>query len=306
MKKRITGICGIFLALALVFGGCGEKKLQPSGETENTTASFGNFKMGRDHAYMYPGLPYSIAETEEGYYFPGGESEMYLFYADKRSMKPIALCNKPDCLHEQEPDPAKKADCNAYMGGTDWLTYYDGALYYLGNYDISEDGCYVCKLSLDGTKKEKITLMPNISYSWFVFHRGKAYYVAKNSTDLETMESQPKIYSLDITQKDAKPELVYTRERKEGDLGGIFGYENYLYFDENYTEDEELTDHIVRLNLEKENEPEIISEGFGMHTIVRDTIIAGRRDGTTWTMKMDGAEKKSCLIYKDRITRRAA
>ena len=47
----------------------------------------------------------------------------YLFYLDHNSDKVIKLCGRPDCSHDTDR-------CNAYVGCSMDVTYYDGHLYY--------------------------------------------------------------------------------------------------------------------------------------------------------------------------------
>ncbi len=53
-----------------------------------------------------------MAETTEGYYLVAGPAMLY--YYDKANKKTIPVCNKPNCLHADEPDPAKIAKMQCF------------------------------------------------------------------------------------------------------------------------------------------------------------------------------------------------
>lgn len=76
--------------------------------------------------YSDAGVSY-ISESEDGFYFI---CDLYLYFMDKHTMESIPLCKKADCLHDQETDPYKKSDCEAFIGGDAVsLFYYDNGIY---------------------------------------------------------------------------------------------------------------------------------------------------------------------------------
>ncbi len=92
------------------------------------------------------------------------------------------LCSKPDCLHNE-------ASCTAYIEGAHnaGLDYYDGALYYVDDFD-QEDSIELrfMKSSSDGSVRDQVCILGTImgldkehtcgSVSW-ILHRGYLYYI---------------------------------------------------------------------------------------------------------------------------------
>lgn len=140
----------------------------------------------------------SICETKDGYYF---QYNCMVYYVDKETGDSTVLCGKPDCDHTHSEG---KWDCNAFVSA-DFLTYYNGKLYYNhGNY-VLENGSYVNKgerlfsMNLDGTEHDVVQdldFVPGGDTNSFVtapmIHRGNVYfsysgalYTAELGADIE-------------------------------------------------------------------------------------------------------------------------
>lgn len=220
MKKYLKNIyiIAILMIFLIMSYGCGNSQY-----TENT------YIEGQDFQYMYfrQGTTPIMAETEKGYYFFSG---YYLYYADKQAMKPVILCNKPNCLHDEETDPKKVYSCNAFFsnGATPFIACYGGSIYLLSSV-LGKGGqeTELLRVSYDGTKRKSI-LKFDVKPTFLAIHRGKLYY-EETAYD----KNQKSIYSIkvfDINKLNAKPEDIYTGSLEGGHIQDLMCYGNSLYF----------------------------------------------------------------------------
>lgn len=138
-----------------------------------------------DYQY-YMTQTFGSVETENGYYYSDGA---YCYNFDKQSHTYHILCNKPQCLHEDNT-------CNGYAPNLFEMEYYEGNIYMVCDSVLveAEDENVVkysiVKMSEDGTTKDKvrdiaivaktdlnITANGYTSYMRYIQHRGYLYYV---------------------------------------------------------------------------------------------------------------------------------
>lgn len=121
-------------------------------------------------------LGQSIARGKEGYYFLAGH---FLFYADPELQQIAPLCNKPNCLHYNEPDDEKLIQCNAFVEGY-FLGWQQDSLYVVGRPLTKEaiplDKTSLIRLAPDGSKRE-ILFQFSSSVSTIALHNGYLYEV---------------------------------------------------------------------------------------------------------------------------------
>ena len=293
--KKAMSLCLSVLFLCLLFTSCGHRGSDiPSNSSQILDSSTGTSQepissspllsceiTGRgspspygeayhpdtDDPYMLHGFSsMMLAESDTGFYFIGHHiNGAYLYYMPKDTMKPIPLCNKPNCLHaEREDDPhatlqeinAARMECNAYVDNIQSLFFYKGSLYCIGNFDaLSQDQAFY-RISPDGSQKEKlysfrfaenydengnvISSIPNASLVGNILaHRGYIYYIVQNSENAV-------LYRLSIEQDNRQPEALYTYQHTDSFIQRQI-YRNYLYIgDINETGDMFFT----RINLE--------------------------------------------------------
>ncbi len=210
----------LFILLIILFflPGCQKKE-------EQITAD--EYVPGKDYQYMYFATQDGnrVAETEDGYYFSLGQ---YLFFMDKESGEAVALCNKPNCLHNKETDPAKRINCNAFfMGGIFELSYYDEQLYCITQKDneYHQKDPILIKIEKDGTSRKEIVTFDKYPDN-LIFHRGKIYYTnITYQTDQENNSNA--IYSMDI--EGGESEIIYRDEENVKFLDDMRAYGNHLY-----------------------------------------------------------------------------
>lgn len=221
MRKGIQAI-GV-IVLTLIMTGCGQANLGNS------------YNEGTDHQYMYDeriGFLHKQAKGENGYFF---YHDNFLYYRDSMTEEFIPLCNRVDCLHDEETDMERRVTCNAYVGyetGSDYpadvgISYYDGYLYFIAE-DTPSHSC-LQRIKEDGTNREKVYDFGDaVLYGWCI-HRGALYY----SEQTYTTEEIFKINKLTLSGK-KKLETIYEPDRDNVtvySLGArITAYGDYVFF----------------------------------------------------------------------------
>lgn len=111
----------------------------------------------------------------------------YIYICDIENEELIPLCNRPDCLHNEETDASKRAECGAYVPAgriSGCLQYYNGKLYANaydkvdGSGEVGFYGDYIYELALDGSGRKLTPVACENSQSILV-HRGRVYYCSK-------------------------------------------------------------------------------------------------------------------------------
>lgn len=168
--KCFLCIC-LCMAVFCNLAGCKQAASQP------VDAEFNKHQIG----FVGP-LGQMIAKGPDGYYFLAGD---FLFYADP-SLKHIApLCDKPNCLHQNEHDPTRLIECSAYVCGTS-LGWQDDSLYITGT-PLTADGnlreeSLLMRVEPDGSKREIVTQLPGYTTT-IVLHNGYLYHVQNHLQD---------------------------------------------------------------------------------------------------------------------------
>ena len=91
LKKILLILCMLVLFLTA----CGSDQAEVESEEFNLETDF------QSEYYDWTTEPHPIVEVENGYYMLVG---YYLYYVDKETMEYTPLCNKPNCLHQEETD----------------------------------------------------------------------------------------------------------------------------------------------------------------------------------------------------------
>ena len=186
---------------------------------------------GQDQQYFYSDMGSNtlLTETEDGYYYFVG---FYLCYTDKENMQSSVLCGRPDCLHQNETNPERVLDCNAYFSGAQFLQYYDGNLYVVSR-KITSDDMELTQLSLDGSKRKSIQTFPSSILS-FAIHRGMLYYTGtslnEEGVSCSSLLAKPLL-------SDDEPEVLFAGTVNSS-LGGILCRGDLVYFYDNYFTEE--------------------------------------------------------------------
>lgn len=121
-----------------------------------------------------------MCETPDGYYFIMG---YYLIFADKELKKTTFVCNKPECLHNQE-NMENKTNCDAFWSRACALSYYNGKLYVLADdwTDYTKVGRSIYEVSLDGSSR-KVIYSGGEAVNAFCIHKGQGYVYEQKYKD---------------------------------------------------------------------------------------------------------------------------
>lgn len=229
MKKNIgiTFLVLFFLVIGLT--GCGKKEL---GDTYIEGSDYQYMYMGDDNLYMHQ------ARGRNGYFFLQGH---YIYYLDDATQKLVPLCNKADCLHDQETEADRYSECNAYvdMSGIVWvgIAYCNGYLYYIEA--GAEDGFYqtLYRMKEDGSEREKLYQWDGMSVEQWCVHRDVLYYVEHTYTteaDAQGISQSVEHYAVkSLSLKgNKKPSTIYEPEAGLTiyTLGTLQAYGNHVYF----------------------------------------------------------------------------
>jgi hypothetical protein len=240
MQKKIAMYFMILLA-TLTLTACSRKY-----NSANTYIEEQDFQ----YTYMKDASFQTITESKEGYYFLSGH---YLYYADKSTMKPVILCNKPNCLHEDETDPEKVIYCNAFSPSTDHggsVTYFDGYVYVLEEIveGPGDRTAILNKLSKDGTKR-KTVIKFQFTPSFMAIHRGKVYVTSTVYKSDGTAVYEINVYDLNKSSFQ-KPVTIYEGELPGGNIQDIICYGQNLYFTEYAHNPKIVTTRKMRYDIE--------------------------------------------------------
>lgn len=226
-KRNITLL--LYIIIVTLICGCNKQI------TENTDNQ-GVIISSQDDEYYFEkptSSGQSMAESDDGYYFFSGPSDSFLYYLDKKTLKTTILCNKPDCLHDNEPDPSRIINCNAFFSSaTSNLICYDSNLYVFNPFGEYGSECFY-QVSLDGTQRRKVYTFKE-SPTNIVIHRGYIYYstsdISAKSDEEKSTKSITYIYRISINDPITKPERIYEFTGFYADICNLVCYGNGLYF----------------------------------------------------------------------------
>lgn len=258
------------------------------------------YVLGKDDQYYFnkDAQNLSTAETKDGYYFFSGPNSTFLYYIDKRTMSPVILCDKPDCLHSDETDHTKVMNCNAYSYYNSNLVYYDGYLYVAGNNPVSiNDEYIVYRISLDGTQKKELYSFKEKPENWII-HRGFIYFTTNDNGTIQGQEADTKstckLYRLDIKQINKEPILlneksgVYERTLK------LFGYGNGIYWLTMGFNDGSMTNVsrvAIKCNI-LDGETVIFGDDITYLSACNGKLVFRSGNGIMYVNNQDGSDKK--------------
>ena len=173
MRRTSLGMCVIVISCMMLFSACNTNGVPKSSNYKDEYLGEEDFNPS---TVSWLKKPHGVTVLDGTLYFVAGD---FLFFADAESKQARVLCFKPDCLHNEDPDPAKIPQCDAYLGSLmqTFLGHYDGKLYFsclnqkTGHTDIMES-------MKDGSRRKSV--LENIdNMEHICFHRGVFYYVLR-------------------------------------------------------------------------------------------------------------------------------
>jgi hypothetical protein len=141
IHKYTVALCLAFSLLAL--GACAPASSTPAAAAADL-----------QRAQLYYLLSGGRLCASEDRYFYIDEGMEFVRTVQKGETQSAVLCNKPDCLHDQEMDLPRRYDCNGYLFGALYITYADGAIYASAPTDSGPRGIIRC--AADGSGQEVV------------------------------------------------------------------------------------------------------------------------------------------------------
>ncbi|CVI67652.1 hypothetical protein NDGK_00954 [Clostridiales bacterium CHKCI001] len=287
MKKILLILCMLVLFLTA----CGSDEVAMESEEFNLETDF------QSEYYDLTMDFHPIVEMENGYYIIVG---YYLYYVDKETMEYTPLCNKPNCLHQEETDETKVMNCNAmfYTNRMVYtsLNYYKQHLYTVAieimtdENGIPERKYVMDKISLDGGEREIIHEFEN-PVDTAIVHRGYIYY----SSDFSQIGSNEKTGVYRVPIEGGEEELLYSAESDNQ-----ISYLRITGTNLSFTEYDEEQGHSVCWYSLVDGKVKKTSFGDGID-VVSDRVANGRvyyramkeyKDCNTWSTKLDGSDER--------------
>ena len=204
MKRAKMFICMAAISL-LAFSGCGK------------TESKDSYVEGSDYQYQFYDrnkFTTNMAKGKEDTFIKNGR---YIYRIGENGTQMSALCNKTNCLHDQETDRKKAAECNAYIDspdGASGLAYMNGYIYFVGEEALSgvDTTDVVWKISEDGATREKVYQWDKKVVEGSCFHRNTLYYVEHSYNESNEESYVVKELKLDGIGK-TKPKTIFTPDK---------------------------------------------------------------------------------------------
>ena len=223
--KKLRGMAALLaMVLALSLSACGESSMDDLGDEYN---------QGTDYQYMFDDQlnmgSVTMARGEDGYFFLRGH---YIYYMDDETQTLVPLCNKANCMHNEETDSDRYSDCNAYVEYASAIAYCNGYLYVMDGmitktlYRIKEDGS-VRESVMEWSAGDGVT-----AGLWSI-HRDKIYYYEQsNEVDGEEVADVNCLKCASLKGSKTEPEVIY--DLPDGmilvSFTTIQAYGNYVYF----------------------------------------------------------------------------
>lgn len=219
--RKIFAFIIIVLNAAMIFCGCNDNNEQFKGSFD--------YRTDCQLVNSLPALNSAIAKCETGYYTLVGKK---IYYIEKETMQATLLCNKPNCMHNDDT-------CNAQIGAVDSICYSDGYIYYVSDAEDEHEftGAYLTQISADGSQRKNILYMEIKPTDWII-HRGYFYYSVQKytvdeNTGLENVNyADCYIYSYPIDESSADSKEIYFAEeiQKDAQISELMAYGDNLYF----------------------------------------------------------------------------
>ena len=290
-KKWIFGIlCVSIILMSFFLVACAQNNINNA----DTYISSQDSQYGFISKDLFEG----ITESPNGYYFLSGTVNCYLYFYDNNTKKVCPVCNKPDCLHADEPDSTKIADCNAFLGlYIRFMNYYNDHIYYVSTV-ASQTGEIdsLFREEPDGTGRKLIYKFRE-PVSLLQIHRGYAYY----STVDEDAQSDPNstakrkfaLYRINLDNP-GNPEILYNGDQILGQLEYMLCYGNSVYYSIDYYTDASMEHDVFfinKTNIETGKTTKIADNGGGFLTIFKNHLVfaSNEKDHTgTFICDLDG------------------
>ncbi len=173
--------------------------------------------------YFCANMDYTITPSEKGYFIYSGP---ILIFFDRESGFSAPVCNRPDCLHEDE-------NCRAYFDHTRkaFIQCYENHLYLeTAEYDANGYLSYwMYRVNPEDCTRERVCQLPYPGESCkYMMHRG---YLYMTHYDIKDPKSQKivleRVALSELEEKSLTPERLFEKETMS--YGPAYIYGNHLY-----------------------------------------------------------------------------
>ena len=231
MKKLIAML---LLPILLLVAGCNSSPPEEDlGE---------DYIMGTDQQYYFYTNYGLMCESEDSYYWLGTTSGLHLCMKDKKTGETTIMCNKPNCLHEKEPDSNRKMECNAYFPGCERMTYYQGKLYIHAaihkGIDPNDDYQAIYEVDTAGSTRKEIyrseedlgTMITHRGYLYMTFSDFYELYEEEYKDNPELIEGcKCEVKRIPLNNPSQEPETIWKETEKPCQINAMFAYGNRVY-----------------------------------------------------------------------------
>ncbi|MEO3944238.1 hypothetical protein [Gorillibacterium sp. CAU 1737] len=238
-----------------------------------------------------------IVPSEAGYYILNAN---YLYYADKSSMEPVLLDNRPDnqCLQPDQTDPA--LHCSAYVNIPDtygFLAYHKNKLYTLENQAIFKkdqviaERTHLMQVAKDGSSRKKMFTFESLPVS-IIVHRGNVYYALRDFDKDSNLRYEVRTFPL--TSSSPKSKVIYKGQLPEGSIQGLTAYGKHLYF----TEFAPNLTRVMHYDIQEKNLTRLFTDDDSVYPTLEDIadnqLVFGYFYGTL-------EDKRSWVVYSSNL-----
>ena len=255
MMKKTTTLIFVLLSTMILSSACSNGNRSAAKGREDSAIS-GDYNLSLYSEFEKNQV---FAQSPKGVYFILGS---YLFFMPDDGKEASPLCYKPECLHLEETDENRIADCDAFVGGSPaqlpFISYYKDHIY-LTSISKENGSIDLIRMKEDGSEKE--TIVKDLLAQGVMrvrMHRGVIYY----HTDTFSLEGvrQQQIWALPVDQSNQQPEAIYTCDEQEWSLTYFLPYGNQLFFSE-YNDDYHLNEtRVYRYDTETGQVERILDE----------------------------------------------
>lgn len=265
MKKLILLALGIVVLSLSACGNIASKDTEFYDCEEGFTGILGN----------------KVYESPDGYYFLMNN---YLMFADENLEQKVFVCNKAECLHDQE-SPENKVNCDAFFGRANSVRYYNDKIYVLANSLKNQDNYQtsVYELNIDGSNRKVLYSSKNDMMS-MIIHRGQAYIYEEKYTDENgNMSENPilSVFKFDLKKPNDTETVFETKDYQDAGINYMKCYQDTLYF---YVFGDSVDNFICKIDLES-GEAEKYEYGFydiGKDSMFCTKTISSNMEEMTW------------------------
>lgn len=210
------------LLCILVFVSCGQNGLPKSSDYSDEYMGDEDFS---PCAFSWLNKTHGVTVFDDTLYFIAGN---YLFFSDPDNWQTRPLCFKADCLHNDEPEPEKRAECSAFLGSIYEQTFIghfrDELLFSCLNQKTGHLDIMASKK--DGSGRRSV--LPNIDkLKQVCLHRGVLYYILSETNLSDETEVSLMAYSLLTPSK--KPYEI-TKYTDKSNIDKLFPYGTNVFF----------------------------------------------------------------------------